>query len=27
MPYGHNALPACLRQNIWTWIFEGAKNN
>jgi hypothetical protein len=27
MPYGHKALPACLRQNIWTWIFEGAKNN
>jgi len=27
MPYGHKALPACLRQNIWTWVFEGAKNN
>jgi mono/diheme cytochrome c family protein len=27
MPYGHKALPACLRQNIWSWIFEGAKNN
>lgn len=27
MPYGHKALPECLRQNIWSWIFEGAKNN
>jgi hypothetical protein len=27
MPYGHKPLPDCLRQNIWTWIFEGAKNN
>ena len=27
MPYGHKALPACLRQNVWTWIFEGAQNN
>ncbi len=27
MPYGHKQLPLCLRQNIWTWIFEGAKNN
>ena len=27
MPYGHKPLPACLRQNIWSWIFEGAKNN
>lgn len=27
MPYGHKPLPACLRQNIWTWIFQGAKNN
>jgi mono/diheme cytochrome c family protein len=27
MPYGHKALPACLRQNIWSWIFDGAKNN
>ncbi len=27
MPYGHKPLPECLRTNIWTWIFEGAKNN
>jgi hypothetical protein len=27
MPYGHKPLPQCLRANIWTWIFEGAKNN
>jgi len=27
MPFGHKALPGCLRTNIWTWIFQGAKNN
>jgi len=27
MPYGHKALPACLWQKMWTWVFEGAKNN
>jgi Planctomycete cytochrome C len=27
MPHGHKPLPECLRSNIWTWIFEGAKNN
>ncbi|HTV29399.1 MAG TPA: c-type cytochrome domain-containing protein [Xanthobacteraceae bacterium] len=27
MPFGHKALPSCLRNNIWSWIFEGAKNN
>jgi len=27
MPYGHKPLPSCLQQNIWTWIFQGAKNN
>lgn len=27
MPYGHKPLPECLRRNIWSWIFEGAKNN
>jgi hypothetical protein len=27
MPFGHNPLPNCDRQNIWSWIFEGAKNN
>jgi hypothetical protein len=27
MPFHHKPLPNCLRQNIWTWIFQGAKNN
>ena len=27
MPYRHKPLPSCLRENIWTWIFQGAKNN
>lgn len=27
MPFGHKALPSCLRNNIWSWIFQGAKNN
>lgn len=27
MPYGHKLLPDCLRNNIWSWIFQGAKNN
>ena len=27
MPFQHKALPNCLRQNIWSWIFEGAKND
>jgi Planctomycete cytochrome C len=27
MPYGHKPLPNCLRNNIWTWIFDGAKDN
>jgi len=27
MPFQHKPLPSCLRQNIWSWIFEGAKNN
>jgi len=27
MPFQHKPLPNCLRQNIWSWIFEGAKNN
>ena len=27
MPYGHKPLPVCLRNNIWEWIFEGAKDN
>jgi Planctomycete cytochrome C len=27
MPLRHKALPNCLRNNIWSWIFEGAKNN
>ena len=27
MPFGHKLLPSCLRDNIWSWIFQGAKNN
>jgi hypothetical protein len=27
MPFGHKPLPSCLRDNIYSWIFEGAKNN
>lgn len=27
MPYGHKPLPGCLQENIWSWIFEGAKDN
>ena len=27
MPLRHRKLPNCLRNNIWSWIFEGAKNN
>ena len=27
MPLGHKPLPNCLRQNIWSWIFQGAKDN
>lgn len=27
MPFRHKPLPNCLRQNIWTWIFQGAKDN
>ena len=27
MPFGHKALPSCLRDNIYGWIFQGAKNN
>lgn len=27
MPLEHNKLPVCLRHNIWTWIFQGAKDN
>lgn len=27
MPFGHKALPSCLRDNIYSWIFQGAKNN
>ena len=27
MPFQHKPLPNCLRQNIWSWIFEGAKDN
>ena len=27
MPYGHKALPSCLRDTIYSWIFQGAKND
>jgi mono/diheme cytochrome c family protein len=27
MPFEHKPLPDCLRQNVWSWIFDGAKNN
>ena len=27
MPFGHKPLPNCLVQNVWSWIFEGAKDN
>jgi hypothetical protein len=27
MPFGHKPLPGCVLNNIWTWIFEGAKDN
>ena len=27
MPYGHKALPSCLRDIVYGWIFQGAKNN
>lgn len=27
MPFEHKQLPNCLRQEIWTWVFQGAKDN
>ena len=27
MPYGHKPLPSCLRDIVYSWIFQGAKNN
>lgn len=27
MPFGHKALPSCLRDTIYSWVFQGAKNN
>lgn len=27
MPFGHKPLPGCVLNNVWTWIFEGAKDN
>lgn len=27
MPFHHKPLPSCVRVNIWSWVFEGAKNN
>ena len=27
MPYGHKLIPSCLQDTIYSWIFQGAKNN
>ena len=27
MPFGHKPLPNCLRNIMWSWIFQGAKND
>jgi len=27
MPHGQKPLPECLRQEIWTWVFQGAHDN
>ena len=27
MPFGHKPLPTCLRDELWSWIFQGAKDN
>lgn len=27
MPHGQKPLPSCLRDEIWSWVFQGAKNN
>ncbi len=27
MPHNSKPLPSCLRDEIWTWIFQGAKDN
>jgi hypothetical protein len=27
MPLAHKPLPNCLRQDMWSWIFQGAKDN
>ncbi len=27
MPFNHKPLPNSLRENIWSWIFQGAKDN
>jgi hypothetical protein len=27
MPLGHKPLPSCLRRTIWSWVFQGAKDN
>jgi Planctomycete cytochrome C len=27
MPHGESPLPECLRQEIWSWVFQGAKDN
>lgn len=27
MPHNQQPLPSCLRDEIWTWVFQGAKDN
>jgi len=27
MPHGQKPLPSCLRDAVWSWIFQGAKDN
>ncbi len=27
MPHNQKPLPSCLRDEVWSWVFQGAKNN
>lgn len=27
MPHNQKPLPSCLRDEIWSWVFQGAKDN
>lgn len=27
MPHGEKQLPSCLRDEVWSWVFQGAKDN